>query len=447
MRSRPGCGRGIARSATASIASSPHCTRWPGGSGSPRGGGPDSSAADRLRSLPARSARIAPAGEHYLFCGRLIEPYKRITVPRRGLQRAPSTAGDRRRRPRPRRGERRARSTSSSAGQLGDQELVDGDAQLPGRGLSQPRRFRARSGRGDGLREAGARHLPAGARRRPWCPGSPASCSVSQEPDGDRRCRALFRPGSLRPACDSQARGAVGPQPLPRADARLVGEGTTFVYADMRRVIPLLTLLALLVWAAVPVGASAQDNSGLSQYQENPPTAGGGGGGGGHHGGGGGGGGHNGGGGAAGGGSGAAAGSSQSGGGSVSQSTVNQLDSMGADGQAAADAAIASTALARTRTPLLTPLPPATRTRAARARAPRTRAAGGSGGATGENATGGQSGGSGGVGVGDLFGNTVGGSESGGMGPALPIILGIVLLSAVAVLVARRGGFGRLHRG
>ena len=33
------------------------------------------------------------------------------------------------------------------------------------------------------------------------------------------------------------------------------------------------------------------------------------------------------------------------------------------------------------------------------------------------------------------------------MGPALPIILGIVLLSAVAVLVARRGGFGRLHRG
>ena len=65
----------------------------------------------------------------------------------------------------------------------------------------------------------------------------------------------------------------------------------------------------------------------------------------------------------------------------------------------------------------------------------------------GKNATGGQSGGSGGVGVGDLLGNTVGGSESGGMGPALPIILGIVLLSAVAVLVARRGGFGRLHRG
>jgi hypothetical protein len=33
------------------------------------------------------------------------------------------------------------------------------------------------------------------------------------------------------------------------------------------------------------------------------------------------------------------------------------------------------------------------------------------------------------------------------MGPALPIILGIVLLGALGVLVARRGGFGRLNRG
>ena len=289
----------------------------------------------------------APAGDHYLFCGRLIEPYKRITVARRGLQPARPAPGDRRRRPGPRR------------------------ARAPRRAERRVPRSARRPGAGEAMRSCRAAVFPSrddfglvpvevmacgrpvlafagGGATETVVPGVTGELFGSQEPEVIADAVRSFVPGRYDPPRSASTRcGGTAAASASRCapwSANFCQPGVpTFVYEDMRRVIPLLTLLALLVWAAVPVGASAQDNSGLSQYQENPPTAGGGGGGGGHHGGGGGGGGHNGGGGAAGGGSGAAAGSSQSGGGSVSQSTVNQLDSMGADGQAAADAAIAST--------------------------------------------------------------------------------------------------------
>ena len=206
----------------------------------------------------------------------------------------------------------------------------------------------------------------------------------------------------------------------------------------MRRVRSFLVLLALLAWVAVPVSASAQDNAGLGQYQENVPGAGGDApdqqGGGGQN--------PAGGGGANGGGSG---GSNGSGGGSqsgdVPQGTVDELQSLGDDGAAAAQAAIETS-------PAGTP----------------TGSAANGGGGSGNGASAGAgsntgsgsststgddsgSGDSGGGGIGELLGKTVGGSDSGGMGPALPIILGIVVLGALGVLVARRGGFSGLHRG
>ena len=218
----------------------------------------------------------------------------------------------------------------------------------------------------------------------------------------------------------------------------------------MRRT-TLLTLLATLVISAAGAAtaiAATPNGSAIDQYQENIPGAAGdqpsdggngagNGGGGNSHSGNGGGGGGAGGGGAGGGGAG---GGGSGGPASLPSSTADQLQSDGTDGAAAA-------ALAQQTAP------PAADGGG--------HGNGSTGGASGGGQTGGQSGGSsaggagsaatgsgsdqgGRSGAGHVLSAVVDGSsgDDGGIGVALPIVLGATLLAAPLLLIARRRGFG-----
>jgi hypothetical protein len=151
-----------------------------------------------------------------------------------------------------------------------------------------------------------------------------------------------------------------------------------------------VVLFALFALLATPATGYAQDNSAQDEYTENVPAGGGdrpsdnaGGGG------------------------------SGEGGGSLPPGTVQDFQALGADGEAAA-------ALAEATAP--------------GGENGRDRATGTRGG-DGAPATGG------GSPIGDVVGDVAGGSgDEGGMGVALPLILGASLLGAIALLVARRRG-------
>ena len=140
----------------------------------------------------------APAGDHYLFCGRLIEPYKRITVLVEAFNRLDQRlviAGDGPARAQlegARRPERRVPRPARRRG------AGDGDAQLPRGGLPQPRRLRPRPGRGDGLRAAGAR-LRGGGATETVVPGVTGELFASQEPEVIADAVRSFVPGRYDP--------------------------------------------------------------------------------------------------------------------------------------------------------------------------------------------------------------------------------------------------------